>query len=445
MAFSVPTGTKDILPSQSNDWQFLEGLLLEVAAIFGFQEIRTPTFEDINLFLRSVGDTTDVVQKEIFEVKAQKSNDVFALKPEGTAGTVRAVLQNGLLNGPLPLKLFYITSCFRHERAQAGRLREFHQFGCEMFGAQSPSADAEIIYMIKHIFDMLGIKDITLSLNSIGCKTCRAEYYKALREYFSKYTNDLCGTCLERLEKNPMRILDCKSDVCKNIAKDAPIVIDYLCEDCKTHFDGVKTRLEKMEIEYSVNSKIVRGLDYYTKTVFEFQSNSIGAQSTICGGGRYDGLVEELGGNPTPALGFAIGLERLLMVMSAQNISKNSKRSCDIYIGSMGEDASIKALSLCKKLRDEGFYAECDLIGRSVKAQMKYANKIPALHSIIIGETELNTGKAKIKDMTTGEEKEIEYDNELVNILYDAMLKREADALTANIGEDAFKRIMNME
>ncbi len=444
MAITAPRGTQDIIPSESYKWQFVEQLLLESATLFGFKEIRTPTFEQLDLFCRSVGDTTDVVQKEMFEVKAQKGTDIYALKPEGTAGVVRAALEKGLLNDALPLKACYITPCFRHERPQAGRLREFHQFGCEMFGSKSPSADVEVISIANHIFTMLGLKDIELNINSIGCPTCRADYHKALREYFEQYKEKLCGTCLERLDKNPMRILDCKCPECQQIAKDAPVVIEYLCEDCKTHFDGVKTRLEVLNIPYTVNTKIVRGLDYYTKTVFEFISNDIGAQGTICGGGRYDGLVEQLGGKITPALGFGMGLERLLMLLSAQGIEIPTPRVCDLYIGSMGEQANIKACELTAVLRDEGFFVECDLMDRSVKAQMKYANKIGARYSFVLGDNELSTGKATLKDMQSSETKEIEFNTELVNILYDAMLAREADMLASQIGENAFADIMGM-
>ena len=445
MAINAPRGTQDVLPSESYKWQFIERLLLDAASLFGFSEIRTPTFEPLELFCRSVGDTTDVVQKEMFEVKAQKGTDVFALRPEGTAGTVRASIERGLLNDALPLKACYVTSCFRHEKPQAGRLREFHQFGCETFGPKAPAADVELMAMVHHIFKLVGIKGVELHLNSIGCKSCRAEYYKALRAYFSQYTDSLCPTCLNRLEKNPMRILDCKSPECQAVAKDAPVVTDYLCEECRSHFESVKRRLTSLGIPYTLDTRIVRGLDYYTKTVFEFISTAIGAQGTVCAGGRYDGLVEELGGKPTPALGYAMGLERLLLLMDAQNIDIPNPRPCDLYIGSMGEPANEKACALTARLRDEGFLVECDLMERSVKAQMKYANKLNALYSMVLGENELSTGKAMVKDMATGEQREVLFDSELVNLLYDAMLAREADALADKLGGDAFQKIMRME
>lgn len=442
MPINAPKGTQDVLPADSYKWQSLERLLLETAALYGFTEIRTPTFEQIALFQRGVGGTTDVVQKEMFEVKAQKGEDVFALKPEGTAGAVRAAIERGLLNDALPLKACYITPCFRHERPQAGRFREFHQFGCELFGAASPAADAEVIAIARHILTLLDIKGVELHVNSIGCPTCRQEYYKALRAYFEPHKERLCPTCLERLEKNPMRILDCKVPECGEIAKGAPVVLDYLCGECSAHFEETKERLNLLGIPFSIDPKIVRGLDYYTKTVFEFLSE--GGQA-VCAGGRYDGLVEELGGKPTPALGFGMGLERVLALLESQGIRLPGERVCDLYIGSMGAAASRMAGKLAEQLRGEGFWVECDLMGRSVKAQMKYANKLGAKLSMVLGDNELSTGRAQIKDMATGEQKEIAFEEELSNLLYDAMLAREADALADQLGPDAFKRIMNME
>lgn len=445
MSITAPRGTQDILPTESYKLQFVERTLREASRLFGFNEIRTPTFEHIELFLRSVGDTTDVVQKEMYEVKAQKGKDTYALKPEGTAGVVRAALENGLLNDTLPLKVCYITPCFRHERPQAGRFREHHQFGCEVFGAASPAADAELISLISHVYKLLGLKDIVLNINSIGCPDCRTEYNKGLTQYFEQYKDKLCATCLERLYKNPMRILDCKSPQCGEIVANAPIMLDHLCTECHDHFEAVKNRLDLNDIAYTVNPKIVRGLDYYTKTVFEFVTTYIGAQGTVSGGGRYDGLVKQLGGKPTPGLGFGMGLERLLIVMEAQGIEIPKPASCGLYIGSIGEKANIKAGILAKNLRAEGFAVECDLLDRSVKAQMKYANKLNAQMSMILGDSELSTGKAKLKDMESGEEKEIEFDNDLMNILYDAMLAKEADKIAEQLGDNAFADLMGMD
>lgn len=442
----APRGTQDILGSEVYQWQFLEKMLRETAALYGFKEMRTPTFEEMALFKRSVGDTTDVVQKEMYQVQAEKGQDLYGLKPEGTAGAVRAAIENGLLKEALPLKICYITPCFRHERPQAGRLREFHQFGVEMFGSQSPSADVEVISIAKHIFDLLGLQNISLYINSIGCPTCRAEYHKALKAYFEQYRDELCGTCLERLEKNPMRILDCKSPVCAEIAKGAPVVLDYLCDECKEHFEGVKTRLRALGLAFEINPNIVRGLDYYTKTVFEFVSNDLGAQSTVCGGGRYDGLVSQMGGDQTPALGFGMGLERLLLVLKEQGVEIPAPEPCELYIGSMGEAANIKACSLAHKLRTEGFFVECDTMNRSVKAQMKYANKISARFSMILGDSELESGKATLKDMEGGEPREIEFDTEqLAQVLYDANLAKMTDELAEQMGDTALADLMGVK
>lgn len=441
----APRGTQDITGAESYKWQFVENILISTSKLYGFKEMRTPTFEDMALFKRSVGDTTDVVQKEMYQVQAEKGKDLYGLKPEGTAGAVRAVIEKGLLNEALPLKISYITPCFRHERPQAGRLREFHQFGIEMFGPQSPSADVEVISTAKNIFDMIGLKNIQLYINSIGCPICRAKYHKALTDYFKSKSENLCCTCLERLDKNPMRILDCKIPVCSEICKDAPVILDYLCDECKDHFEGVKTRLDKLNIEYKVNPTIVRGLDYYTKTVFEFVSNDLGAQSTVCGGGRYDGLVEQMGGNKTPALGFGMGIERLLLVIGAQGIEIPKPVDCELYIASMGEKANIKACELTNKLREEGFYVECDLMNRSVKSQMKYSNKINAKTSIVLGDSELENKKAKIKIMSTGEEREIDFENELSSFLHDMNVQEITNVFSNEFGADTLSSLLNLK
>lgn len=415
--YRAPRGTQDVLPGESYRWRFVEDLVTEVSALYGFRQIRFPTFEHTELFARSVGDTTDVVQKEMYTFTVEGTDRSITLRPEGTAGTMRAVLERGLLNEALPLKLSYLTSCFRYEKPQAGRLREFHQFGVEMLGSASPTADAEVIGVGDEIFRTLGIKGLELQINSIGCPECRAEYHKALKTYFEGHKEKLCETCHTRLEKNPMRLLDCKSPVCSEIAKGAPLVLDYLCDECSEHFDAVKKRLELMGTPYVVNPKIVRGLDYYTRTVFEFVSSDLGAQSTVCGGGRYDGLVEELGGPKTPGLGFAMGLERLLLILEAQGIEIPLEKHCNLYIANIGETAGVKAFELVNALRREGFYAECDSMGRSLKAQMKYADKIGARLSMVLGDDELANGKAKVKNMTTGETNEVSFDG-LSDALY---------------------------
>ena len=421
-------GTQDVLPADTYKWQFVERLFLDTARLYGFSEIRIPTFEDKSLFIRSVGDTTDVVQKEMYTFTDLGGREL-ALRPEGTAGINRAVIESGLINEALPLKLSYVLSCFRAEKPQAGRFREFHQLGMELFGSQSPAADAEVIAFVNDFFNILGLTGISLEINSIGCPVCRKNYHTALKEYFEARKGELCETCLTRLEKNPLRILDCKSPVCKEIAKDAPIGLDYLCDDCKAHFEGLKKRLDALGIAYTVNPRIVRGLDYYTKTVFEFVSGDIGAQSTICGGGRYDGLIKSLGGADQPGIGYAMGIERLLMVLEAQGIEIPKPAPCDLYIASMGEDAAVRAMELAAGLRSEGFAAESDLVGRSLKAQMKYADKIGAKFSMVIGGDELAAGKAKVKNMATGETAEVELDGDLSKFFYDHELAELSGAL----------------
>ena len=413
-------GTKDTLPSESYKLQYIEQAALDTAKSFGYHEMRTPVFEYTELFDRSVGETTDVVQKEMYTFN-DKGDRSITLRPEGTAGAVRAFLEHGLFNEPLPQKVCYLTSCYRYEKPQAGRLREFHQFGAELVGAASPAADAEMIAMVSQIFEQLQIEGIELEINSIGCPECRAKYNEALKEYFHSHEEELCETCRGRLERNPMRILDCKSPVCHKIAEDAPVILDYLCDDCQAHFDELKERLDAIGIEYKVNPTIVRGLDYYTRTVFEFVSTNIGSQGTVCGGGRYDGLIELLGGPKTPSIGFAMGLERLLLLMENTGVSFPEESSCDIYIGSMGTKASIEAANIVNSLCAEGFKAECDLCGRSVKAQMKYADKIGAKLSCIIGDSELEEGKVKVKNMENGEAEEVELD-ELIEFVYEAKL-----------------------
>lgn len=399
-------GTKDVLPSEVYKNQYIESTCLTVAENFGYKEMRTPVFEHTELFQRGVGDTTDVVQKEMYTFD-DKGGRSITLRPEGTAGAARSFLENGLSNEALPQKICYLTSCYRYEKPQAGRLREFHQFGIECFGATSPLADAEMIALAKQIFDELGVKDLHLELNSIGCPTCRAEYHKALKEYFASRVDELCDTCRDRLDRNPMRILDCKSPVCNEIAKDAPVVLDYLCDECKEHFEKTKSYLDAMNIEYIVNPQIVRGLDYYTKTVFEFVADSIGAQGTVCGGGRYDGLIEELGGQHTPSLGFGMGLERLQLVMEAQGCEFPEPSRPDLFIVAMGDKATLKAVEIAKDMRDEGYSVVYDLNGRSLRAQMKYADKINAKYNVVIGDNEVDTKSAVLKDMATGEQSNI--------------------------------------
>lgn len=423
-------GTKDVLPAESYKNQYIEATCLSVAENFGYKEMRTPVFEHTELFQRGVGDTTDVVQKEMYTFD-DKGGRSITLRPEGTAGAARAFLENGLSNEALPQKICYLTSCYRYEKPQAGRLREFHQFGIECFGAASPLADAEMISLAKQVFDELGVEKLHLELNSIGCPKCRADYHNALRDYFKAHTNELCDTCNERLERNPMRILDCKSPVCKEISKNAPVVLDYLCDECKEHFEKVKSYLDAMNIEYIVNPQIVRGLDYYTKTVFEFVSDEIGSQGTVCGGGRYDGLIEELGGQHTPSLGFGMGLERIQLVMEAQGCAFPEPNKLDLFIVAMGEKAELKAVEIAKDMRSEGFSVQYDLNSRSLRAQMKYADKVCAKYLVVIGEDEVNSGIAKLKDMQTGESTEVSLTT-FVNAYYSVSMESQLKDLEIN-------------
>ncbi len=415
-----PKGTQDVVPSQMYKWNTVEGIVKDTASAYGFREIRIPTFEDTALFVRSVGDTTDVVQKEMYSVTAKGDAD-FTLRPEGTAGTIRALIENGILNEGFPQKVFYVLSCFRHEKPQAGRLREFHQFGVEMAGTKDPRADAEVISLAKSIIDAAGLRGIKLFINSIGCPECRAKYHAALKEYFAGRADELCDTCRGRLEKNPMRILDCKSPICSEIAEGAPVILDYLCDDCREHFEKLQQYLTAMDIKFEINPKIVRGLDYYTKTVFEFVTTDIGAQGTVCGGGRYDGLIETLSGKPCPALGFGMGLERLILTMEKQGLDFAAEDTCDIYIASMGEAASVKAMQMCAELRADGVSAECDVVGRGLKAQMKYADKLGAKFSVVLGDSELESQTAELKNMQTGEKVTLPID-ERFKAAFNAML-----------------------
>ena len=427
-------GTADVLPADSHKWQFVEKKMLETAGLFGFSEIRVPVFEYTEVFTKNVGETTDVVQKEMYTF-TDKGDRSITLRPEFTAGVVRSVIEHGLINGALPVKTCYVGGCYRYEKPQAGRMREFHQFGVEMFGAADPAADAEMILLANSVLSNLGIENLSLELNSIGCPECRAKYHAALKEYFASRKNELCETCKDRLERNPMRILDCKSPVCKEIADKAPVMLDFLCDGCREHFEGVKKHLESAKLKFTVNPKIVRGLDYYTKTVFEFVSGDIGAQSTVCGGGRYDGLVGQMGGPEMPSLGFAMGIERLLMVMEAQNAEFPEAKIPDVYIATMGESAKLKATKLCMDIRNEGFTAVTDIAGRSVKAQMKYADKIGAKFSTVIGDDELANDRCILKNMTTGEQQEVTLSDGIVSALYDYQINSMIDGVVGNTEE----------
>ncbi len=403
---NVPKGTKDVLPSESYKWQYVEKKAREVARRFNVKEIRTPTFEHTEVFLRGVGETTDIVNKEMYTF-LDKGGRSITLKPEGTAGVARAFVENGMHSQVLPAKLFYITQCFRYERPQAGRLREFHQFGVELLGSTEANIDAETILLAKSFLDEVGIKNVTLYLNSIGCKNCRKEYEKALTEYLNQNIDGMCELCEDRLKKNPLRILDCKNENCRSITKNAPQILDYICDDCSKHFKDVQDFLSSVGVEFKINPNIVRGLDYYNRTVFEFVSENIGAQGTVCGGGRYDGLISQLGGTDVAGIGFAVGIERILMLLENTGVEIPNENQVEYYIAPMGEEASKKALEIVYSLRNQGISADFDHMNRSIKAQFKYADKIGAKKVIVIGSQELENDSVKIKDMQSGEEQMI--------------------------------------
>lgn len=412
-----PRGTEDILPSDSPLWRKIEQVAHNVCKNFGFKEIRTPVFEDTSLFQRGVGDTTDVVQKEMYTFE-DKGGRSITLRPEGTASLARSFIENSLFANPQPTKLYYIISCYRYEKPQSGRLREFHQFGIECFGGTSDATDAEVITLALTFFKKLGVDNLKLNINSIGCPECKKAYNDKLKAYFAEYQDKLCDTCKTRLEKNPMRIIDCKSEICSDISKNAPKMIDNLCDDCHSHFEKTKAYLDAVGIGYLINPDIVRGLDYYTRTVFEITSDALGAQSTVCGGGRYNGLVEELGGKATEGIGFAVGLERLVMILKAQNKTECDEISPDIFVASIGETADISAQKLVYDLRLMGISAERDLCERSVKAQMKFANKLGAKYTMVLGDDEIKNNCADIKNMETGNSSSIAIDaNEIAEFI----------------------------
>ena len=404
MLTKAPRGTKDITPKESYKWNYVENKFREICGLYGYEEMRTPIFEHTELFKRSVGDTTDVVQKEMYSFEDKGGRDI-TLKPEGTAGVIRAFIENKLYSDAQPTKMFYIIPCFRYERPQAGRQRQFHQFGVEAVGSDNPSLDAEVIALAVQFFNEVGLKDLAVSINSVGCPTCRAKYNELLKSYLDAKSDVLCSTCLERKDKNPMRVIDCKNPNCQENLQDVPFMIDHICGDCKDHFEKLQKYLKEMDVNFIVDKTIVRGLDYYKKTAFEIISNDIGSQSTVCGGGRYDGLVEQLGGpKGTSGIGFALGAERLLLTMENNNIEIENPQSTDIYIVTIGDEAKTKSFKLLKDLRYNHISADSDHLDRSVKAQFKYSDKINAKFTIVIGEDELANDSATLKNMQTSEQ-----------------------------------------
>ena len=407
----APKGVKDVVPCESYKWQYLEGIIRDVCARYGFLETRTPVIEHTELFMRGVGDTTDVVQKEMYTF-LDKGGRSISLKPEGTAGTVRMLLENRLFNEPLPIKMYYLNSpVFRYEKPQAGRWREHHQFGVEAFGSKEASVDAECISMALELIEKMGVHGLNVEINSIGCPQCRPDYNQKLKAYFERMSGELCATCTDRLNRNPLRILDCKEERCASVAKGAPLIKEALCDECAGHFDNLQSCLNALKIPYTINPRIVRGLDYYTKTVFEIVSTGIGSQSTVCGGGRYDGLVEELGGPQMPGVGFGLGMERLLLTAQSHGVQIPRPESCRVYVAAMSGDARLAGFKLAHELRAAGVKAECDHMVRSAKAQFKYAGKLGARFVAMLGEDELTRGVARLKNMDTGEERDVEIED----------------------------------
>jgi len=416
MLTKAPRGTKDIVPAEAYKWNYLEGKFRDLCKLYGYEEIRTPIFEHTELFKRGVGDTTDIVQKEMYTFKDRGDRDL-TLKPEGTAGVIRAFIENKMYAETQPTKLFYITPCFRYERPQSGRQRQFHQFGVEAIGSDTPSLDAEVISLAMQFLGEAGLKDLTVSINSVGCPVCREEYNQLLKDYLAAKADVLCDLCNDRRDKNPMRVIDCKNETCQANIVDIPLMADHLCENCKDHFSQLKQYLDEMDINYVVDKKIVRGLDYYKRTAFEIISNDLGAQSTVCGGGRYDGLVEQIGGpSGYSGIGFGLGAERLLLTLEANGVEIGNTTHTDLFVVTIGDKAKLKSFSILKDLRDNHIAADKDHLDRSLKAQFKYYNKINARYTIVIGDDELDKDEATLKNMETGDQKLIKI-SELVEEL----------------------------
>ena len=416
MLTTGPRGTKDILPDTIGQWLYVEKTVRDICELYGYQEIRTPIFEHTELFLRGIGETTDVVEKEMYTF-TDRGKRSLTLRPENTAATVRAYLEHKLYADIAVNKLFYIGSMFRYDRPQAGRYREFHQFGVEALGTLNPAIDAEIIMLAVQFLKTLGLNELKLALNSVGCPKCRPVYRERLQAFFSDKLEELCSDCRSRYDRNPMRILDCKNEHCKELSTGAPNITDCLCEECTDHFEQVQSLLKETGIEFELDPRLVRGLDYYTKTAFEIQYAPLGAQSAVAGGGRYDGLIEECGGNPTPAIGFAVGLERVLLALEKQALLPEVSQSTDVFVVALGEIAQKPAFKLLCDLRGKSIKASMDFAGRSLKAQMKQANKAMARYVVMLGEDEVNDSCVILKDMITSDQEKIAIE-EVVNKLY---------------------------
>ncbi|HHW91505.1 MAG TPA: histidine--tRNA ligase [Firmicutes bacterium] len=416
MLMTAPRGTRDILSPEVEKWQYLEEKIRKHCRRYAFSEIRTPIIEHTELFQRSVGETTDIVQKEMYTFQ-DRAGRWLTLRPEATASTARAYLENNLFAQPQPVKLYYIGPMFRYDRPQAGRYRQFYQFGVEVIGTQDPAVDTEVILLAVHLFADLGLRDLEVHLNSIGCPQCRGAYRQELRDYLAGHLEELCPDCRARYEQNPLRVLDCKQERCRQVARKAPEFSSYLCEECREHFQLVQGYLRSMDVKYQLNPNLVRGLDYYTKTVFEIVSRELGAQAAICGGGRYDGLVEECGGQPTPGIGFALGMERLLLALDNAGIKLPGREPLDAFLATIGSEAQAPALKLLYQLRQHNLRVDKDYLGRSLKAQLKYADKKEARFVVILGEGELKRNVVLIRKMATGEQEEVPWEQAVEKIL----------------------------
>ncbi|MGI6588918.1 MAG: histidine--tRNA ligase [Peptococcia bacterium] len=415
MLTTRPRGTNDLLPQELEKWHYLENVLRQVATLYGYQEIRTPIFEHTELFQRGVGESTDIVEKEMYTF-LDRGERSLTLRPEATASTVRAFLENKLYAGSLPVKFYYLGPMFRYDRPQAGRYRQFHQFGVEVFGSQDPGLDAEVIAMAMDIYERLGLHDLVVELNSVGCPHCRQAHRKVLQEYLQEKLADLCPTCQGRFTKNPLRILDCKNIRCQALVAEAPTIEQMLCEECRQHFQAVQDYLQELQVPYNLNPRLVRGLDYYTKTAFEIVAQGIGAQSSIGGGGRYDRLIKECGGPSLPGIGYAMGIERILLTLEEQGIEFPLQNKGQIFIATLGEKAKKKGTKLAQELRKAGLIVERDYLDRSLKAQLKAANRLQVFFTVILGEEELVQGEAVVRHMQDGWQKTIPL-QELVSYL----------------------------
>lgn len=410
MKYNAPRGTNDILPPDTLKWQYIENKTHQLFSNYNYQEIRTPIFEYTELFQRGIGEVTDIVEKEMYTFE-DKGGRSLTLRPEGTASVMRSFLENKIYGQAQPTKYYYIGPMFRYERPQSGRFRQFHQLGVEALGSNDPALDAEIISLGIRLLENFGLNDLEVHLNSVGCSDCRPDYVDKLKKYLKQNKEKLCDNCKSRIDRNPLRVLDCKNESCQAVIKDAPKITNNLCEDCETHFEEVQDYLDIIDLNYIINPLLVRGLDYYTNTAFEIKDNALGAQDTVFGGGRYNGLAEEIGSRDLPGIGFALGIERLLLSLEAKDIELPVDSGVDLYITVIGDKAKKESFKLLDKLRNSDFKTEIDYLGRSVGSQMKSADRMNAEYTIIIGENELNNNSATIRNMNSGDEKEIQLSN----------------------------------